>query len=593
MVDHLDIKFSADTEDTKLVELIDTWVRESIPYHDFLLTRQNLSLQYYEGNQTDRGAIPAFRSNTVFNRIFEATETLVPIITGTSHQFVAIPGTHDEQAVKQADKVSQWLGQKYEDLEIQGKLEEVVRDIILKRFGVMEYFWDHDIDDVGVRSIDPRAILIPKHKVAPEQLFYNIKILEFTKRGIEDEFPDFKIEDLSEAKVISTKGTVTPGDDTEEKKYQVLEVWTAETVVWKQGDNILEKKTNPYYDFIGEDQKGKDSDGKKITNKVFFNHLSKPEIPIVFFAPFRTGDGPIASISLAEVGIPIQDDINSQKRSINNNLKRMGNGQVYIDSDALSEEDQNKITDEPGLKIVGIGVASENRVRREAGVPLPSSHFQNLLDSTASFDSVFGVQPSIRGASSAKTLGGQIINREQNLSRIDLLTREVNRGVARLAGGITQLAKMFYTEQRIVKLLGADEGLIFIRFQREDIQDNIVIRTKASETPQLDPVQAGNRAIQLWQLGALDPTSLYQMLGMPNPEKLAQSLLAWKQGQLLQETNARIAEAQAGAQVRNTEGASAGSSRSVETAANSRQRAERGGAANAEKPKGTPKTENN
>lgn len=579
--------FSADTQDSDLILIIDEWVRESVPYHDFLLQKQNHALQYYEGNQTNRDRVRRYKSDTVFNRLFEGTETIIPIVTGTAQEFIALPGNDDEESRMQADKVGSFLKELFRERDVRGKLEEVVRDVILKRFGAMEYYWDSERDDIGIRVLDPRALLVPKLKVLPENLPYVIKILDFTKDQLREEFETFDITKLTAGEKIDTGGERGNYGETT-KKYQVLECWSTHTVVWKHNDYILRKETNPYYDFEGEETTG---GRKKI--RTFYNHLSKPEIPIVFFAPFRTGDAPFASLSLAEVGIPIQDDINVGKRSIMDNLKSMGNGQWLIDSGALSEEDENKITDEPGIKIVGQEVASGNRIRREAGTPIPNAHFSNLLDSVSAFDSVFGVQPAVRGASQGKTLGGQILNREQNLSRIDLITREVNRGVSRLADGATQLAKMFYTEQRLVKMVGADDATVFIRFQREDIRDNIVIITKSGQTPEIDPAARGNRAIQLWQLGALDPVTLFEELDMPNPEKLAERLLAYKQGQLTQETQMRIAEAQAGAQIRDTEGQRTNTPRQVESNLNSRQRTEQNilGSAPVALPN-TPKTEN-
>src|SRR3990167_10333330 len=149
--------FNADSSDETLIEVIDAWVEESQPYHDYLLQSQNKAVRYYEGNQTDMQDIPAYQSPTVFNRIFEATETIVPIITATAHQFVALPGNNTEISLKLAETVQMWLSQKFDELEVQGKLEDVTRDMILKHFGVLEYFWDKDTDDINIRSVDPRS----------------------------------------------------------------------------------------------------------------------------------------------------------------------------------------------------------------------------------------------------------------------------------------------------------------------------------------------------------------------------------------------------------------------------------------------------
>jgi len=542
------VKFDADASDEELIETIETWTNESETYHDHLLIQQDKSLAYYKGSQTDRNHIPGFNSNTVHNRIFEATETIVPIITGSAHQFIALPGTDDEQSLRSAQKVQSVLSFKYDDLDVQGHLEDVSRDMILKRFGVLEWYWNHDADDVGIRVIDPRAILIPKMQVKPCELPYVIKVLEFNLTELKENFPDLDI-----TKVQGGGKTVDIGKKEDKRgMFQVFEVWTDEYVAWRLGTEIIERKANPYWDFKGE------KDEKKLQ---FFNHLNRPSKPFVFFAPFRTGEGPISETSLTEIAIPVQDDINVQKRQIINNLIRMGNGQVYIDKGALEDEMLDQITSEPGLQIVGDSVASENRVRREAGTPLPNAHFSNLVDSNQTFDAIFGVQAALRGASEGGTLGGQILNQQQNLSRIDLLTRELNRGVGELANGLIQLMKMFYDKDSLLRFVGSSDAVEFIKFSREDIEDDVKVHVKSGNIFPDDPVQRSNRAIQLFQLGALAPVDLYKAMGFPNPEETQAKLQQWLSGQLAEQTQANIVEAEAGAQAK----AAATPDRGVET----------------------------
>ena len=83
--------FTDKTSDEDLIKTIDMWARESRTYHDLMLLYQNKMMRYYLGDQTDKGDIPPYNSDSVYNRIFEATETVMPIVTGGAHQFLAIP----------------------------------------------------------------------------------------------------------------------------------------------------------------------------------------------------------------------------------------------------------------------------------------------------------------------------------------------------------------------------------------------------------------------------------------------------------------------------------------------------------------------
>lgn len=568
--------FGLNVDDETLVSTINTWVAEAITWHDLMILQQNIAVKYYLGDQTDRDEIPTFNSDTVYNRIFEGTETIIPIVTGGAHAFIAIPGNENEVSIQKAQKLQKVLMRKYEDLEIQSKNENVTRDIILKRFGVMKWDWNVYTDDVDVRVIDPRLILIPKLRLDANSplIPYVIEVQSYTRDEIKEEFPDVSPDDL----VFGRYPEVPTVSNTDQRimqnmapTYQVLEVTTNEYKCWKQGGKILKKMKNPYFDWDGTEvtEKVTKQNGKvkKHTYRRYDNHLDYPQKNYVFFNPFTTGDAPVAETSMAEIVIPIQDDINTQKRQISNNLVKMGNGQVYLDSDTLPKELADQITNEPGLILEGKNLASENRIRREPGTPLPNAHFTNLQLSLIAFDNVFGVHGAVRGAGDSKTLGGQILNRQQDLSRIDALTRCINKGMARLADGLVQMMKMYYDTEHVFKILGANDAIEFIRFNKADIEDDVAVNVKSGVPPILDPVARYNQAIQLWQLGALDPETLFSRLEFPDPRLAAEKLAAWRTGQLLQKTEARIKEVQAGVAARGSAGGEKGGG-DVETPAN-------------------------
>lgn len=544
------IVFGEGTSDENLAEKIQSWLKESQTYHDYLLTRQNKSVEYYHGNQTDARLVQPHNSDSVYNRIFEAIETITPIVTGSAHQFIAMPAEENEISLARSQRVQRVLSKKYEDLEIRRKLENVSRDMMLKRFGVLEYGWDIETDDIGVWVRDPRTILIPKLRVDPHDLPYVMKIAEFDEDDIRTYFPDADTTKLVTGESIKVAQNQAVSS-AENLVYQVLVTYTNEYWTWSQNDVILKKMVNPYWDFEGSEVEEIDTEQagkvKTRTTSIFKNHLNRPEKPFIFFTPFTTGEAPIAETCLTEIAMPIQDDINISKRQILDNLRRMGNGQIYIDADALPEEVAEAITNEPGLILIGKNLASENRIRREPAVQIPASHFSNLVDSIQAFDNVFGTHGALRGQSDSETLGGQILDRQQNLSRIEQLTRELNRGVARLVDGLVQLMKMYYTDEKAFKFLGNDGAVQFMTFINDDIEDGVVIETRSGNAPSLDPLARYNQAIQLWQLNALDPETLFEKLEFADPQMTAQKLAAWKAGQLVFESQIRQQEGAAAA----------------------------------------------
>lgn len=590
-------KFNIDAKDEEILETFQHWLRESQSFHDELKKSQQITEEYYKGNQTDRNMVPDFKSNVVENRIFEAVETIVPIATANAHKFVAIPPSDEENSVKKAFGLQKVLTKKYQTLEMQRKNEQSLRHLLLYRFGVLKYMWDELADDLGVEVIDPRLILMPKMRLDPHQLPYVIEIQDYSYNEMRDYFPKADLDELSNV-AFEPQKSKSQGDTYGQRKlFRVYETWTDEMVVWIVADKILEKKANPYWDFEGDEKEvlrlmktGKIKRSKRL---VYRNHLDRPEKPYVFLTTFSVGDSSIGDVSLVESVISLQDAINVQKRQIINNLRSMGNGQVLVDTDAMSQEETDNITNEDGLIIRGEGVASQNKVRREAGVPLPAGHFTNLNHSEMVFDNIFGVHSATRGAAAAKTLGQDILSRQQDYTRVDLLTRVLNRAMYRLANGLVQLMKMFYDETHAFKILGDDGAVEFVNFNRKDVEDYVEIDVKSGEDLPMDIVSLRTEAVQMWQLGALDPVTLFERLRFPNPEKSAERLKFWKLGQLSAETEAKIATAKAGAEAKASlamGGEEEG--RGTEMPANVLQRATAGLGGTAPSLKGIPKTEN-
>lgn len=571
-----EIKWGEDTKDEDLVTTIEDWITESTSYHDYLLSKQKVAEEYYCGNQTARGELEDTDCDTVENRIFEGVETLVPIATSAAHNFCVLPGGNTEGSAIRAEKHQKVMDTIYRTQFVQKKLEETTRHLLLYRFGVMEWCWNYVKDDIEIKVIDPRLVLVPKLRCDPHELPYKIVLEEYTPEEIQDYFPEFK--DFNEISTWQSK-LDKGGEHVESKKtFQVFKVMTADYYVWYCNGKILRKEQNPYYNFTEPTQ----------------NFFDQPRDSLVFFSTFNVGDEPFGSISLVEAVIDIQDEINVQKRQIIQNLKMMGNGQIVMDKSAMTKEEADAITNEAGLIIQGIDIVSGNKYKREPAMPLPQAHFSNLIDSKTAFDNIFGLHSATRGSAASKTLGQDILSRQQDLTRIDLITRVLNRGVQRLAEGVTQLQKLFYTEPHVFKYLGAEGAVEYISLTNADIEAGTEIVVKSGRSPEYDRQQLGTVAIQLWQLGALGAGDLYRMLELPNPEQLEQNLIAWKTGQLSQQTQAEIMKTMAGASAKSAmqpqEGV-AGQGRGVETPQNVLQRArqELGGTAPVG---GTPKMAN-
>jgi len=506
--------------DDNLVEMISRWEVESKPYNDELRKEQDFCEQYYLGNQTMRNYVPQFLSNHVTNRIFEAIETAVPIITAKSPEFIALPAQEDEESALLADKTQKVLSELFDKLDIKEKLETVVRHFLLFRFGVLKPFWNEIKKNIDVRYVRPQLIYIPRYGQSVDELPYILEDQSYTYQDLVDNF--------GAEKALSLLVTTSEGKPGEPKKlYQVWEASTDHWTVWKCGNKILKKDKNLYYNFEDESE----------------NYFEFPKKPYVFLATFPYAKGMVSSPSIAYQGIPLQDAINTITRKIIDHAVKMGNGAWMIDSEVMTfEEAKEKINNAAGIIIHGKGAARQDMVRRDAPVPLPNYFIVLLAQLNSHFDNLFGLHSTTRGErGSQETATGRQLLKQADLGRLDAFVRITERAIDDLGEWLLQLMKLFYDTEHVFPILGEDGSAEFIKFKKESIQKGMKVKVRHGSTLPTDPEVEANRVIQLWQLGAIDPITLYKKLNYSNPEALAQKLMLFKTGQLFPQPQPQVA----------------------------------------------------
>ncbi len=512
--------------DEELLALANQWMKESGEFHDELKKIQDKNEKYYLGDQTDRDQIPSHKCNAVDNLVFMGVETIVPVMTSNSAQFVVNPAQETEPSQQLADSLQEILKGQYDARRVKKVLEQAARHMVVYRFGVIKVYWDEYIDDWNLKAVRPQRIWIPKYGMTEDEVPFIIEKIDMTVSEIGEYFGN-KMKDEVKKSMTKTE------DGGYEAAVTVWEIWTNDFVFWKYGSLILKKQKNPYYDWTGRKKESVDVMGNNVVEDVYYNHFRRPRKPYIFLSPFRLGKSIVGETSLVEQGMSLQDVDNTLMRQVVNNAKKMGNGAWFVDSGVMEEEKaKNAITNKEGIIVYGSGAANPNLLRREQAQPLPNYIPNAQMSAKLSFDNIFGTHSTTRGErGNPETLGGRIMLKQGDISRIDLLVREIDRAVSEIGNWATQLMKMYYVSQKTVKIYGQN-GLKFITFSRDNIEDGIEISVKEGSTLQVDEVSRRNEALQLFQIGALDPVTLYERLKFPNPQQAAERLVGWIQGKL-------------------------------------------------------------
>ena len=515
-------EFDKKLSDQGLISQINKWYSESDDLYGMLKRVWDFNLKYYKGLQTEVEKIRGKESKAVENRIFMATETMIPIATSRLPDIVVTTEDESEMAQLECGEIQDILNYHMERVGIQELSEKWLRDMIVKRYGVYKISWNSSIDDLDLNIVDPKRIRFPKYGTTTNELKFIIEDLELSYDQLVTIFGEKGASDIKSANPQDSENKVR------KPTFSVQEVWTNEFVVWRAGNTVI-KKENPYFDF-------------KNTSRNFFD---KPRKPYVIKSLFHTGECIIGDTDYIQQIIPLQDNINKRKRQIENLGSRVGNPILLIDSNVMSEEQAANITNEEGIIIYGQGAADGTKIRFETPGQVPAYLFNDLEFSRQEFDNIWGVHSTTRGEREGReTLGGRKLLKQADLGRIDLVARQLERAMDEISNYWLQLIKLFYTDERSFSIVG-DEGSRVIKGFTGNKVTKIRLVVKPGSTLPKDELTIHQEAKELWQLGAIGVKTFYKMLRLPNIDDAMQDFIALKTGAIFQGGGAPVVPQQA------------------------------------------------
>jgi hypothetical protein len=396
-------------------------------------------------------------------------------------------------------------------VKIQEKAEKFVRDIILKRYGVFKLYWDKEVDDFCVEGRDPRKIRIPKFGKNVRELKFIIDYLEMSYAGVEEYFGEEKAKDVFIGKDKSEELK------TRKQNFIIREVWTNDYVVWSCGSSILRKEKNPYW----SEEKGE-------------RYFDQPTKPFVIKSLFELDESIIGNTDYVSQMISIQDNVNTRKRQIEDVSNKVANPNLAIDSDVMSEEQAQNITNEPGQILYGKDAANPTKLSFINPGTLPQYVFEDLNESRSSFDNIWGLHSTTRGEREGReTFKGRQLLRQADLGRIDLISRQLERALTEIAEWMTHFMKLYYSEEKMFSILG-DDGIRWIKISRDTIPDVKIIIKTGSTLPK-DEVGIADKALTLAQMGMIGVKTLYKMLKVPDIDSAIEDFIQTKSGAMFQQ----------------------------------------------------------
>ena len=170
--------------------------------------------------------------------------------------------------------------------------------------------------------------------------------------------------------------------------------------------------------------------------------------------------------------------------------------------------------------------ASESAFARFPAPELPRYVLEDKYDARTEIDNIFGTHAPLRGEKTdAPTLGQEVLSQTSDLGRTATLTESIEKGATEIYRHITQLYKVFATEDYITKYAGEDGKQVFVNFSGDKLEDGIQIRVRGGSMKAEDKMSDKKEAIELVKVNKIDPLTFAEKWHAEKPREFAKRLV--------------------------------------------------------------------
>lgn len=466
-------------------------------------------------------------------RIFTSVETITANVNARNPELEVMPaqnGVISLQVAKDMQKTGQAYVAKYDVLDL---FQLSARNLQLKRGGFIKLRWDPSKGQKGEivsEFVDVADTIVDKDaKLGQIPRFFAHRIRNHTVEELVAMLPGAEQQIYKAAGFNRTdkKGNVVAYKSQMGNKLDVFEVWfrymedgiTKAGVMWVDVNvqNVLDKDRNPNWNY--DEQKG------KIAN--FLDEPAPPFIPINYL---NDGSSYFDLTSLIEQGAPLQRILDKRGFQIMENADQAGGGLVF-NTLMISKKDIAKLVGSPDERIGVKGNVNE-AVARVAPPPLPNYVIEDKNDARSALDNVFSTHDITRGESSGSlTLGQDQLQRSGDMTRMDEVSRAVERQAKHYFRYLFQMMKVYYTEEHYFVANGEDGQFDYIVMKGDSIENGADIRIAAGSMRMPDKTGQMKMVSDLVQVGLIDPLTVYEVMAgapVPSPRKILERYMAFK-----------------------------------------------------------------
>lgn len=521
----LDLTMSDDQLDKMLINSLeadrDHWNQAPWNLQETDITNTNFLL----GDQLNNSEFLKTDVKYKDNRLFSSTRAILSYATGQLAKPDITPSKGDKIYLKGAQDIGAALYQHAADEKVDFKVRATVLNLISRKRGYLKLRFDPNLGlngDIITEVCNPEDIIIDRYAgylANPAKIYHRIRcsVDELCAR-----FPD-KSPDIMEAFSIR-RGVYTQTS----RMVTYFECWFTyiddtgapkEGVCWFIAEKhlILDKMPNPNWVYMKNHKKEMEA-----------NVTSIPPKPFVAFNYINTGHSYIDETCLIEQALPLQVALNKRLRQIGDNADYV-NGRWVYSKKAFSQEDARNLINKSSRTLAGVDRDDvSNALANIAPQQLGAWVENTIADYRNEIDGMMGTPSQFKGAQpdSADTLGRDLMIKQQAGALQDDLVRSISMAMEEYYKILLQMMRVYYTDDYWFQTKGGDGKYEFILINGDKIDSNVKVSVQTDSTLPLDKASQRATAMQLWQTGnAIAIKDLYEMLGLPNPDLLAEHYL--------------------------------------------------------------------
>lgn len=464
------------------------------------------------------------------NRIFVSVETTISILNARVPSADVMPAQDtvvSEQAAKSLSKTLFAHSDKHRTLDI---FRIATRNLLLKRIGYLKLRWDPSVGKIGdivPESIPPEDVIVDMDaRWGDVPRFIAQRVKDKTLEELISMFPDAEqnILRMGDVNRRDGKGNRVAYKSQLAKKKNIYEVWFIHqedgeyrsSVAWVDEDfqYVLDKTRNPNWNY--DDEEGFQG-----------NVLDRPIPPFIPINYLNDGTSFIDQTSMVEQAAPLQRILDRRGFQIMENADQAGGGLVF-NTMMIEKSDIARLVGSPDERI-GVKGSVRDAITRVAPPPLPSYVIEDKYDARKEIDTIFATHEVTRGERSGnKTLGQDQMQRDQNYTRMDDIARAVERSATLYYRYLTQMMKVYYTEEHYFKYTGEDGQFDYLVMRADLIEDGIDVKVEAGSMQPINKERQLLAVKDLVQYNLIDPLSIYEVMtggSLPNPRKMLERFL--------------------------------------------------------------------